>query len=229
MTPLFFEMKHAHLAALQFCLRESSIVGLTPARVDMLRAIVQAGGGISQRELRRVLCVSAATVSIMVRAIEQLGFVSRTRNRDDARTFWIQLETTGAKALREVFYQTRVTGYWKLAFGCLFDRKEGVPGRVWDRAMDRLERELRRFRQRVGRGSSVHDSPWAWDQDDEKFYFADIEDNPVRIGLKPTVDELLARDPNAFGSQSAAIAARNEEDDALWQWFKRTRGREALD
>lgn len=229
MTPLFFEMKLAHLSALQFCLRESSIVGLTPARVDMLRAILRAGGGISQRELRRVLCVSAATVSIMVRAIEQLGFVSRSRNRNDARTFWIQLKATGEKALREIFYQTRVTGYWKLAFGCLFDRKEGIPGRTWDLAMNRLKVDLRRFRQRIGRGSSVHGSPWSWDHDDEKFYFADIEDNPVRIDLKPTVDELLARDPNAFGSQSATIAAHNEEDDALWRWFTRTRGREALE
>lgn len=195
MHALFFDMKHAHLSALRFSRSEAALVGLTPARVDMLRAIGEWASGISQKVLRRSLCVSAATVSIMVRALENLGFVTRRPDRLDARTSWVQLTGQGKRALRSIFCATVSSGFWRLAFTCIFGRIAGVPGRGWDLAMSRLETKLARFRRRVGIGSH---NPWCWNDDDEAFYYDDVPGNPVRTDLAPSVAEREARDPKAL-------------------------------
>ena len=211
MHPLFFDMKHAHLSALRFSRSEAASVQLTPARVDMLRAIAQQGPGISQKVLRRSLCVSAATVSIMVRALETLGFVTRRPDRRDARTWWVRLTGLGKRALRSLFHATVCTGFWRLAFTCIFGRIAGVPGRGWELAMTRLGTELARFRRRTGIGDG---NPWWSNDDDDAFYDDDVPGNPVRIDLAPSVAEREARDPNAL-TRSEWNAEYEEEDAAL--------------
>ena len=59
MHTVTFEMKHAHLSAERFAREEAAGVGLTPARLDMLRTIMDGGSQILQSTLRQHLCVSA--------------------------------------------------------------------------------------------------------------------------------------------------------------------------
>lgn len=211
MHTMFFEMKHAHLAALRFSRPDAALVGLTPARIDMLRAICEAGSGISQKVLRSSLCVSAATTSIMVRALETLGFVSRRPDRRDARTWWVRLTAVGTAALRWIYHATHGSGTWRLAFTCIFGRIAGVPGRGWDLAMSRLELHLAEFRGRTSLGSH---NPWVSNDDDESFYFDDVPDNPARIDLAPSVAERERRNPTAL-TRAEWDAEYLEEDDAL--------------
>lgn len=93
MHALFFELKTAHLSAQVIARRLAASIHLTPARFDMLVAInrVAPFPGARQDELRRTLHVSTSNVSRMVRALAKLGWVSRTRDRDDGRTWRLRL------------------------------------------------------------------------------------------------------------------------------------------
>jgi DNA-binding MarR family transcriptional regulator len=93
MHALFFEIKTAYLSAQVVARRIAREIDLTPARFDRLFAISERGPfqGTRQDELRRKLHVSTSNVSRMVRALERLGWVERTRDREDRRTWRIRL------------------------------------------------------------------------------------------------------------------------------------------
>lgn len=93
MHALFFHVKIAHLSIQVVARRLAREIDLTPARFDLLVAISRHGPypGTRQDELRRTLHVSTSNVSRMVRALERLGWVERTRDRDDRRTWRVRL------------------------------------------------------------------------------------------------------------------------------------------
>ena len=140
--------------------------GMTAARFDMMYAIGGTGcrrsreftrGSLKQRELRGKLGVSAQVVSRMLRSLEELGWVRRSRRTPstrrcrgrvvwDARQVEVELTESGLDCLRRafravhLFLERRV--YKAICWG---------KHRIWGErfmAMDRLEsyfRSLRRY------------------------------------------------------------------------------------
>ena len=183
MHTLTFEMKRAHLASIRLTRKLCALVGLTPARLDMVRAIFADSNRIRQSELRHHLGVSKAVVSIMIRALEKLGFVRRTKCHDDRRTFDLVVLAKGRIALRRIHYESRTERFLDMAFDQAF-RPEHPRPRV---ELHALEYALRRFRTEFGLPS--HDEkPWEWNDDDPPFYYGAYTDNLAMVDLAPDED-----------------------------------------
>lgn len=175
----FFEVKQAHLAAVRFGRRESGPLGLTPARMDMLRAIRAGGGKLLQGRLRHLLGVSRTVVSIMVRALETLGFVTRAPSKDDRRTLVVELTDRANIALRILHHETEIMGFMDLALVSAFTRDHFfVKG--WRNTVARFAREASRVRAAFGIGDTWF-NPWNATENDEAFYFAPVDGNPNRL------------------------------------------------
>jgi DNA-binding MarR family transcriptional regulator len=72
---------------------------LTPARFDLM-FLVHTRCSMMQRDVRRVLDVARSTVSRMLRSLEELGFVVRTRRRARGQTRIVRLSELGRMVLR---------------------------------------------------------------------------------------------------------------------------------
>lgn len=177
----FFETKQAHLASLRFGRRETALVALTPTRLDMLRTILERGGKLRQHRLRHLLGVSNAVVSVMVRALETLGFVTRKRCDEDQRTFVVALTKQAATALRRVEYETKTMGFMDLALVSAFT-PEHMFRTGWVATVNRFSDSAAMLRAAFGIGRTGYD-PWATNDDDESFYFAEVAGNPNRRHL----------------------------------------------
>jgi DNA-binding MarR family transcriptional regulator len=129
----FFSLKRSFHAALRVTRGVAAAFGLTPARADMLYAIFRvpvasyegtaAGrGALTQRELRTELGVSAPTVSRMVRSLEELGFVTRSRSIQDGRTLDIRLTDDGWRRVRAMFLEIFKWDIFGLALDCALTR-----------------------------------------------------------------------------------------------------------
>lgn len=185
MHTVLFEMKHAHLTAVRFARGHVAEVGLTPARLDMLRAILegrQPSLGMLQSTLWRRLCVSPAVVSRMVRALTELGFIQRSRCYDDRRQVRVDLTTRGERALRTIHHRTTVEPFLELALEAAFAKKPGRFREGWQTTIHRLEERILEFRREFGIG--LH-NPWEMTEDDDRFYHADALGNPNRIDYVP--------------------------------------------
>src|SRR5262249_33609106 len=85
--------------------------GITPARCDLLYSARRPRGAPRrQSEIRRVLGVTAATISRMIRSLEELGLVVRTVPHDDRRQRVVRLTKAGATVLRHVMRKIVATG-----------------------------------------------------------------------------------------------------------------------
>jgi DNA-binding MarR family transcriptional regulator len=183
------------LAAERFAREEAEGVGLTTARLDMLRTIMDGGSEILQSTLRERLCVSAPVVSIMVRAIERLGFVKRERALADRRTFLVSLTERGAAALRRIYYESIVEPFLELKLKAAFGKTARRFAGKWKKAVSRLESLIREFRAEFGRGNN---NPWTPTEDDDVFYHADVPGNPNRIDLVLEWDPLWGPTPPCY-------------------------------
>lgn len=182
----FFEMKHAHLSALRITRKETAVVDLTPARLDMLRVVLERSGEMLQSSLRRLLGVSNSVISIMVRALERAGFVVREPCREDRRTFWVRLTLQARYALRRVFYGAVTEGFLELTLISAF-AKDHFPHRGWERVVNDLEAKLHLMRAAFGLGSTDY-NPWEANDDDRPFYYAPVIPNPNRVDIAPEDD-----------------------------------------
>lgn len=182
----FFEMKHGHLTALRITRKETAIVELTPARLDMLRVILERSGEMLQSSLRRLLCVNNSVISIMVRALERAGFVVRERCRDDRRTFWVRLTARARYALRRVFYGAVNQGFLELTLVSAF-AKDHIPHRGWEKIVEELQARLHLLRIAFGIGIT-HYNPWDANDEDWAFYYAAVIPNPNRVDIAPEDD-----------------------------------------
>ncbi|CAN5633791.1 hypothetical protein BH09MYX1_BH09MYX1_01850 [soil metagenome] len=192
MQTTLFAMKHAHLSGLRLARIFTQRYGLTPARLDMLRVIMGEGGSILQLKMRHRLSVTKPVISVMVRSLEKLKFVTRERCEDDRRTFVVKLTEDGIFALRAIFYESVVLGILKLAFVGAFITAHGEIHRGWELAMVRMEQRLQLFRRAFGIGTH---NPWDEDQDDEKFYYAEVPENPAATDMvHDTWDMKMARE-----------------------------------
>src|SRR6516225_6895329 len=78
----FFGLKRAHHGVLRVTRRQLGELGLTPARFDLLYAVLERWSP-PQVDLCRALGVSAPTVSRMVSSLQQLGLVVRQTSPED--------------------------------------------------------------------------------------------------------------------------------------------------
>ncbi|CAN5618974.1 hypothetical protein BH09MYX1_BH09MYX1_13980 [soil metagenome] len=181
MDGTFFEMKQAHLSAVRFGREITLPLGLTPARLDMLRAILEPGGsGISQSRLRHSLSVTKTVISVMVRSLERLEFVKRVRHPTDKRTYWVSLTNRARAALRNAYYVLMNQGLLKMTFISVFLKMPIDPHHEIDGILSRLCRQLLLFREAYGIGVF---NPWEPNDDDDPFYYADVPDNPNAVDL----------------------------------------------
>ncbi len=176
MHPLFFETKIAHLATDRFSRTETEPVGLTPTRLTLLRAMV-GHVGIYQHRLWKKLCVCKSTVSVMVRALEKLGFLTR---QTGGRSVWLQLTQLAKNALRWVYRKVVRSGYLELvlAIGVAHPSisSDKLAEVIW-----KLCDPLRQLRETLGR---VGDNPWAeCTPADDQFYFERVPENPNVVDL----------------------------------------------
>ena len=186
--PINFEMKQAHLSSQRLLRRDTLTWGVTPARFDMIRAIFRCGCCVRQSWLPKLLGVSSPVVSIMVRALEKLGFVRRARSTVDRRTHAVALTMKAKAVLREIFYDTKTMGFHKMALASAFTKNyQAFPG--WEVTIDRLETRLKAFRRAFGRGSASI-NPWHPMDDDADFFHARVKNNPNLIDLVPLDHEL---------------------------------------
>ncbi|CAN5723274.1 hypothetical protein BH09MYX1_BH09MYX1_38800 [soil metagenome] len=184
---MFFEMKHAHLTAVRFGRDFTKPLGLTPARLDMLRAIMEPGScGIAQSRLRHSLSVTKTVISVMVRSLERLSFVKRVRHPTDKRTYWVTLTNRAKSALREVFYTLMNQGLLKMTFISVFLKMPFDPRNEIEGILARLRDQLLLFREAHGIGIF---NPWEPNDDDDPFYYADVPDNPNAVDLVSPEDQ----------------------------------------
>jgi DNA-binding MarR family transcriptional regulator len=121
MHAVSFALKRAHLRAVAYGLEVVERVrGMTPARFDLLyllrrRVVADADVVVrdplaparSQSELCKDLGLHRSTVARMLKRLNELGWIKKTRSRTDRRTFDVALTRVGlrkiVRAMRRVF------------------------------------------------------------------------------------------------------------------------------
>src|SRR5580704_13287991 len=112
---IFFGLKRAHHSTLRITRATLAKMGLTAARFDLLFALTEFRNGLSQSGMRKQLGVSRQTISRMLRSLEQLGLVKRTRDWLDRRRKRIQLTTRGRRRIALAHRHFTRTGWAQLA------------------------------------------------------------------------------------------------------------------
>ena len=143
--------------------------GLTAARFDLLYAIARHAGrddrppSALQSTIRKQLGVTAPVVSRMTRALERLGWVTRTVCRyEDRRQRRITLTAQGLAAWK-VVRRVVLRSILRLVYPAIcFGREHDESTRLV--AMDRLEGTLRSLRAHFGDRASLY-FPWGHPDD----------------------------------------------------------------
>jgi DNA-binding MarR family transcriptional regulator len=95
---VFFGLKRAHHGVLRVTRRQLGELGLTPARFDLLYAVLERWSP-PQVDLCHALGVSAPTVSRMVSSLQQLGLVVRQAAPEDRRLRCVVLSEAGRRCI----------------------------------------------------------------------------------------------------------------------------------
>jgi len=162
MHAAFFGLKRAHQSTLRICRPVLAKMRLTPARFDLLYALMQRRDGMFQTPLRRTLGVSGATVSRMLDALEDLGLVERRKDPIDRRRKLVALTALGRERITGAHKDLTRSGWAQLAV----DSALGAEGRrtPWHHGacveeMARLNDLLGAFRHAF-RDTGSLDYPW---------------------------------------------------------------------
>jgi DNA-binding MarR family transcriptional regulator len=125
MHALFFSIKRTHHRILSYGRFLFKNIGLTPARFDMLHALEGTDRDIviTQRKLRDILGVTAATVSRMARSLEELGLITRTTSTADARNLVVRLTEEGVAMVARAVRIAVGSGAVDLLVDCAFSFK----------------------------------------------------------------------------------------------------------
>ncbi len=111
MTPLLFGTKRAYYATLRVTRRLLARFGLTPARFDLLCALLRTPHHFCyQSDLRKGLGVARSTVSRMVSSLQAIGLVERLPPLDDMRQVDVRLTTEGRRRVSRAFRSLVRTG-----------------------------------------------------------------------------------------------------------------------
>jgi DNA-binding MarR family transcriptional regulator len=124
MNEIFFAIKRTFHGVLRVTRRPLQLCGLTAARFDMMYAVWQVQRELdsryapTQRELRKVLGVTAPTVSRMLRSLEQLEYVTRARPEyGDKRHRIVRLTAKGMECIRYAYQALRRSSLRLAALG----------------------------------------------------------------------------------------------------------------
>ena len=98
--PVLYGLKRAYHSTLRVSRRDFKAIELTPARMDILHALYNRGRWrnrfIWQSALRRIIGYTArSTMTQIMQALEALGWVRRTRSRQDKRQLEVELTEAG--------------------------------------------------------------------------------------------------------------------------------------
>jgi DNA-binding MarR family transcriptional regulator len=118
MNAVFFGCKRAFHGCLRITRPWFKYLELTAARFDMLTAVWRHPQTALQSDVRRMLGVTAPTVSRMLRSLETLGFVERTRCPTDRRQKRVSLTAAGLQAIRRATRAFIGSGAAQLAVDC---------------------------------------------------------------------------------------------------------------
>src|SRR5262245_47194409 len=96
MDPMMFSIKRTYLRAVETMKPIAAEAELTPARFDMMRIIgLYPEDGVPQWKIVRLLGVSKAVVSRMLKQLTELDFVWRDRTTRDKRVNMVHLTLRG--------------------------------------------------------------------------------------------------------------------------------------
>lgn len=71
---------------------------LTASQLLVMQHVAQAGKALPSA-IARAVDLKQATVTVLVKKLEQIGLVTRTRDTEDRRRVWVELTDTGQKTL----------------------------------------------------------------------------------------------------------------------------------
>lgn len=74
--------------------------GLTPSQLSVLRLLSESGQ-VSAGDVAEATQLTHATITSLVDKLEVLGFLSRSRRKEDRRRVWLHLLPAGQKALED--------------------------------------------------------------------------------------------------------------------------------
>jgi DNA-binding MarR family transcriptional regulator len=111
-------LKRAFHSTVRVGLVMSSPFGLTPSRYELMFAIkCQRELWYSQRLLRDLLGIAASTLTRMVDALEERGFLRRRRDPADGRRQQLRLTLSGRRAIAYTFRTYVKNGFADYVFG----------------------------------------------------------------------------------------------------------------
>jgi DNA-binding MarR family transcriptional regulator len=93
-----YAMRRAQSASFRHLERSAGALALTPGQFSLLVAI-EASPGVNQRDLARLFGLDKSTLSPAVDALEERGYVQRTRAHEDGRAWALSLTPVGRQAL----------------------------------------------------------------------------------------------------------------------------------
>jgi DNA-binding MarR family transcriptional regulator len=125
MDTILFSLKRAFHKSVAFGKQILRHFGLTPSRFDILYIL---GGsdsalGSYQCDIRRMLGIAGSTLSRMIDALEELGFVTRSRAIYDRRKCTIRLTEKGLRTIRRAIFHTRTINSVDFAVDNMITRK----------------------------------------------------------------------------------------------------------
>jgi DNA-binding MarR family transcriptional regulator len=170
MNAIAFGTKRAFHGFLRVTRRALGSIGLTAARFDMMCALLRVDGyerhrhhEVRQSDLRRKLGVTAPVVSRMLRALEGLGLVTRSRIAHlDRRQRWVMLTTRG-EALIHKARRWLLRGVQRFVCEaiCFGKHRDPIQRLIH---MDQLEGYLRALRSDCGDTATLY-YPWGHPDD----------------------------------------------------------------
>jgi DNA-binding MarR family transcriptional regulator len=125
MHALFFGLKRAHQASLRICRPMLAKMGLTPARFDLLYALMNRRSGTFQGKLQKTLGVTRATVSRMLGSLEALGLIERRVDDVDRRRKRVSLTTLGRERIVQAHKDLTRSGWAQLAIDSVLGGEGG--------------------------------------------------------------------------------------------------------
>jgi DNA-binding MarR family transcriptional regulator len=196
---IFFSIKMVHLRVIEIGKAMLEEYGLTPARFDMLRVVFAHEHGVLQSRMIALLGVSGATVSRMLKALEELGFVTRTPYERDRRNLFIELTNYGWTVLDQAMISILGMGNAReLA-------RRGVTGRAY--ADDAADEKLGVLQGLLSKMRKAYDDralfidPWTV-ASVAQYQYTTVVDGRIRYGDE---DLLAALDAEAsYGDPGAA-------------------------
>ncbi len=115
MEKIIFGSKQFYLGTIRLTRRWLTPFGLTPARFNMLVAIATGGHrGLAQHDLLGLLGVTSATISRMLRSLEEIGLIVRKPHPRNPQRRWINVTAGGIYRLRAAIDEVVDSG--ELAF-----------------------------------------------------------------------------------------------------------------